>query len=337
MGPWIALVLSMALLSGCSTAPVRPSWIDGDAGLTYPATRYLVGRGQGDTAALARDRARADLVKVFETHIQEQSEDVTEATRSWSGDGSSIQAESQVRRVLSTSSNHVIEGIMIADAWVGEGGDHHAMAVLDRNSAGARLRERIEELDQATERLITAAGQASDPLRRVELAGAAVANQRERSAQQRYFRVIDVAGIGVPARYGVDRLTRDRKALAARIGFAVRGEGDEAQAVERLLATALTEAGYRQVALPAADYLLTAEAIISESRAEGWFWARGAVRVDLYDRNAVMRRSERWPIKAAAIDGTSARQRALVEAGSRIRDGLAGLLLGADAPPPQDR
>lgn len=329
---WIPLLFIVATLAGCSSAPQRPEWVDGSAESKYPVNRYLVGTGQGDSAALARDRARADLVKVFETRIVEQSEDVSEAAQTWSGGNTAVQqAESSIRRVLTTSSEHAVEGIRIAEAWADDTGRHHALAVLERGPASIRLRARIDELDQASDRLVAAAGAEADPLRRIGLASAAVANQRERSVYQRYLRVLDPAGVGLPPGHGLGRLIQDRERLAARIRFAVRADGADADAVERLLTAALVDGGYRLATLAEADYLLVGQADLNETGAEGWQWARGVVRVDLYDRQATLRRSAQWPVKAAASDGRTARRRALSEAADAVRGGLAALLFGADS------
>ncbi|MHB8763015.1 MAG: hypothetical protein ACYDA8_01525, partial [Deferrisomatales bacterium] len=64
-----ALLLALAAL-GCAGAPAQPDWVAGTP-QQYPAARYLLGRGQGDTPALARDRARADLAKNFRVSVSE--------------------------------------------------------------------------------------------------------------------------------------------------------------------------------------------------------------------------------------------------------------------------
>ena len=75
----LAVSATVVLLSGgCATAPVqqpKPDWVDGDSA-GYQSTQYLLGRGMATTQEEAKDRARADLAKVFQVNVAVDSEDV---------------------------------------------------------------------------------------------------------------------------------------------------------------------------------------------------------------------------------------------------------------------
>ena len=77
-----AAVLGFALLAegGCATRSTMPDWING-ASHKYPSEQYLIGRGQAATEEEARDRARADLAKIFEVSVAVESEDVQTFTQ----------------------------------------------------------------------------------------------------------------------------------------------------------------------------------------------------------------------------------------------------------------
>ena len=63
----LAMLAIAAALAGCASQPT-PDWVAGDA-REYPAHAYLVGRGQGPSGEEARDRARADLAKIFDAEV----------------------------------------------------------------------------------------------------------------------------------------------------------------------------------------------------------------------------------------------------------------------------
>jgi hypothetical protein len=63
------VLIGLVLGVSCAKAPVSPDWLTAEPA-DYPAARYLNGRGQGDAAGVARDRARTDLAKVFEVTVR---------------------------------------------------------------------------------------------------------------------------------------------------------------------------------------------------------------------------------------------------------------------------
>src|ERR1019366_645792 len=68
--------LMLSLLLGCaSRQPAQPDWIAGDSA-NYKSSQYLIGRGQAATQEEAKDRARADLSKIFQVAVTADSEDV---------------------------------------------------------------------------------------------------------------------------------------------------------------------------------------------------------------------------------------------------------------------
>ena len=70
------LLLLMSLFTAWSSSgSKRPDWINAGSN-KYPANAYLLGRGQSDNRALAQDRARADLSKIFQLRVIEESKDV---------------------------------------------------------------------------------------------------------------------------------------------------------------------------------------------------------------------------------------------------------------------
>ncbi|HID48226.1 MAG TPA: hypothetical protein EYP40_01195 [Chromatiales bacterium] len=112
------LPVLLALLAAC-TGPgdTQPDWIDG-VSKAYPAQSHLLGRGQSETRAIAQDRARADLAKVFEVRIREQSTDTVAFESKTDAEGQPTgQLATSARREVQTRTQQIIQGIRIGDLW----------------------------------------------------------------------------------------------------------------------------------------------------------------------------------------------------------------------------
>ena len=95
------LCLILTTLMSCAGTPERPEWINGNS-QKYESSRYLIGRGQSDIQAVARDRARADLAKTFQVGVLEESEDVVAQTSETDGKNVSSRVESEASRRIVT-------------------------------------------------------------------------------------------------------------------------------------------------------------------------------------------------------------------------------------------
>jgi len=327
------ITLAMTLtLSGCAgkrAASGMPDWINGNSS-QYPNNQYLIGRGQGEYAAIARDRARADLAKIFEVNIAEQSKDITEFSRTGSGEQAQTSLKSSASRQIATRTEQTLSNIEIAEDWTDpKSGQHHALAVMDRLKAGQSLREDIQQLDRLTGEAIADAKQQNDVLLKLGNASRAVEAQLQRRALQRQLQVIDPAGMGVPASYSLGKLIQDRNALAQRLSIKTRVVQDDASGqLQTIIDGALGEAGFRHTK-GNADYELDAVLSLAPFTDKGWHWYQGTLTITLKSLpdNAV-RGSYRWDIKQASTQESVARKRVLDSLDSRLKDELRQVIIG---------
>jgi len=127
LSTFTAFSLTLSLLSGCASQPTVPDRIAGDSA-RYKTAQYLIGRGQAATQEEAKDRARADVAKVFQVAVVVSSEDIQ---RSKSGSSGAAQYEEQASRHISTRTEQIISGIQIAELWQDpSSGNYHVLAVL---------------------------------------------------------------------------------------------------------------------------------------------------------------------------------------------------------------
>lgn len=313
----IMTLLGLLLLSGCAQPLATPDWIAGNPG-NYPGSHYLLGRGQGANIGIARDRARADLAKVFAVRIREQSSDQL----LWQQGGERFQGlQATVSREIQARTDQLIEGVRIAESWQSEaGGDYHALAVLERLQAGNRLRARINQLDDETTENIARARDEDTLPEQVAAARVALLAQLQRQHEQQILTVVDVTGSGIPARYQVAELKNDFERLLDSWQIAPQVTQDDLGGLQELLAGALGNAGVlHRASVAAADFQLLGELDSEGYQAEGWYWQRGVLSVSLQDpESGRVFGSHQWTLKV------SSRQEKMLPL--RVRSRLAEVL-----------
>jgi hypothetical protein len=289
----------------------------------YRSNEYLVGRGQGANGEEARDRARADLAKVFEAEVRAESADEQSFKDSRYETSSARRIEVRTRRI--------VEGIEIARTWrEPANGSHQALAVLPRLKASHALREEIARLDEATRLHSERARDAEDLFLKIAAAGQALGAQNERSAHQKTLRVVDPTGAGEPPSWSVERLKADFDSLLKRVKVAPRVVGDASGNLATILNGATAAAGFLADTGASPEYLLEASLVLEATGPlEDWYWQRGVLDVRLVEpATGRSRGARRWPIKASALAPEVALQRALGEVETALKSGLRATVIG---------
>ncbi|HET7588476.1 MAG TPA: LPP20 family lipoprotein [Gammaproteobacteria bacterium] len=324
----LPLLLAM-LIGACSHAPrpdAQPAWVNGPSA-KFPASRYLTGRGEADTRAVARDRARADLAKTFSVKISEHSED----TASYSQSGAAPAANTlDVNRYISTQTDALLRGVRVVDTWQDPATRvYYALAALSRSQAAAALRERIAQLDAATHAWVAQARGNDELIAKIAAADHAVNAQAERAALQNELRVVDITGRGIAPQWNLGQLQADRAELLARLTITPAVEGKDAAAMRKLLAGALADAGF--TVETGAPYTMTAALDYSPlPPRNGWYWITGTLSVALDGAGDSAGRAhgiQRWPLKVSATDPALAKQRLLDQVAQNLHNDIQATVL----------
>lgn len=165
-----AVILTMlftTILGGCVSSQLpQPDWLAGASG-AFPNTDYLLGRGQANSLEDAKDRARADIAKVFQVAMTVASDDVQsfkihsindpptdDSTASDHSANRSIgKFEGSYSRRITTHTEQVVRGIQIVGQWQDPATrSYHALAILPRAQAASSFRQELNELDSMTDR-----------------------------------------------------------------------------------------------------------------------------------------------------------------------------------------
>lgn len=325
----LVTVLVLAMV-GCASTSGAPDWVSGTAA-RYPAAQYLVGRGQAASGEEARDRARADLAKIFEVNVAVESEDV-QSFRRHAGDSESDgeYEERSARRVVART-DRLLEGVAIAETWQDpDTKTQYALAALPRLKASMALRQEIDRLDQATRLDVDRARAAPDLLLKIAAAARALAAQSERAAHQKTLRIVDATGQGEQSSWSLARLRADLDALLKRVKVAPRVASDASNGLASVTQGALAAAGFLADTGEQPEYVLeTSLALDDLGKQDGWYWQRGTLELRFIESaNQRVRGTRRWPIKSSALAHDGAVQRALDAADAILKKELRTTIIG---------
>lgn len=326
--PFLAFVSALVmLLGGCATKPTQPDWIAGDSA-QYQSTKYLTGRGQAGTQEEAKDRARADLAKIFQVAVVADSEDVQSFKTDSSG--GSGQYEGQASRRITTSTDQIVRGIQIAELWQDQATrNHHALAVLPRLQAASSLRQQISLLDDAIRNNIEQSRNNSDLFLKIAAASRAFDSQLERDALQKSLQIVDLTGRGSESQLSSAKLKADLDGLLTRVHVATQVSNDSTAGLADVVAGALAHSGFMIETGDHPDFVLKARLNLSDmGLISGWYWQRGTLELTLSEvSSGRVRGTKRWPIKSNAIDKETAIKRALDQADEVLKKELGGIII----------
>ena len=321
------LTVTIALLSGCaSETPSRPDWIDGNS-IKYSSSQYLLGRGQASTQEEAKDRARADLAKIFQVAVSVSSEDIQ---RSKSDSTGKVQYEAQSSRNISTHTDQIVSGIQIPELWQDPvTKNYYALAVLPRLQTAASLRQQISQLDDAVGNYISQSRNTSDLFLKISAANQALEMERIRESLQKSLQVVDITGRASEPQWNSAKLESDLDDLLKRVKIASSVTPDSVAGLSDIVSGGLAKAGFLIETGQTPDFRLLARLALDDlGFQEGWYWQRGVLEVTLTETSdSRVRGTKRWTIKSNAPDRETAVKRALNQADTILKQELRGVVI----------
>ena len=256
----------------------KPDWIERDSA-EWPREMYLTGVGSADDRAAAEDRARAEIARVFTTHVSSAlvantSESTVRTDRDtlWSG-------RTSVADETRSTTDKVLEGVEIVQVW--QDPDLHqfyALAALDRQQASARIEDRIDALESSAVPL-------RERLAAPDKAGALAAAMRLMRLERERRDLAGELAIVAPARRKRASALEERGArdLLSRTSVGWTVAGDEGGVVEVALRNAMVALGFALRSEAAGTDLVGEAKVAVENlgNKDGWYWSRGRAQVVL--------------------------------------------------------
>lgn len=323
-------IVLVALLAGCAGQhrPDRPDWLQGESS-RYSDALYLLGRGSADDLDVAKDRARADIAKVFQVAVVEHGSDELSYQRRTTSEGSQEQSAQRATRQVTTDTDQLLQGVEIAEVWRDERARrYYALAILSRQQAAVGLRQHIGRLDTDTSTHIERARAAESPLKKIHAALQAVQAQRERAGLQQSLQAIDPSGQGTPPIWNLAGLETELRQVLERLQIKGQAHGEHEAPVQRALDGALAAAGFG-VPTDKADYVVNAELRQQPSeRVDGWHWGRGTLEIFMTDASGAVVGRRHWNLKVAARQAEQVAERLLNEVAEMLKAELRPTVLG---------
>jgi hypothetical protein len=217
-----------------------PGWTQGkcDRG------RYLCGVGDGADRKSADIDARAELARIFESHIASVATSFEGAASTISNKTGEKWVEVQkVSQYSMVSTDRVISMSEIIERWDDGKGRQWSLAVIEKAKASKALRDQIEQKDGVVSEAAGAAKAESDKLKRLQHLKRALASFAAREAMNSDLIVID--GKGLPSPQKLSDLLALLDQAAGELSLAIALTGNGAESVRACLEQALTDRNYQ--------------------------------------------------------------------------------------------
>jgi hypothetical protein len=315
---------------GCAHQQAEPDWIAGESS-AYPASRYLLGRGEGTRQQQAADRARAELAKIFRVAITDETIDSQTVTTTHTGSRRTREQQSEATRTVTTSTDELLEGIEIARVWRDPHTRRHfALAVLPRAQAAEDLRRRMQQLDLQTEQDLKQARADTDRLQQIGAMDRALQAQRQRQSLQQYLAIVEPTASSVAPRWNQAELRSQFTQALRRLHVDALAPNDPTGKLQTMLAGAVAAAGFTLAAGQQSDYIARAALQLDAPvEREGWYWLRGTLELRLSEPVAErVRGVKRWTLKVSAQQPALTQQRLLDQVSTILREQLGPTIIG---------
>lgn len=322
-------IMALALVHSCVYADSKPDWVDGESE-SFPYGQFITATGSASKAELAKDRALANLVKIFELKIQEES--ITRSdTRVNIKDGEeSFTKSDRLEQQISVRTDKVIDGARIAESWHDEEVFvYHALAVLERKQAGNNIRQEMLRLDDETETELSQVKKLRDPLRVMAGLNRALDNQRQRLSLQRMLKVIDLSGKGRSPQWSLAELRHQLDEALNNLQIATATDSDPIGGLEQALQSAMGNAGVPAVNSGMSNYTMVASLDVQDlGKREGWYWLRGKLSLKLIEASSgKIRARKQWPLKVSALQRTETDSRLMTQVSKVLNKDLKAVIL----------
>ena len=327
------LVVSCAALAACSQSPRmvngdgQPGWIRGEPA-DYPHASYVYATGTAAEAEVAKDRALANLAKIFELQIRESST-TTQDVQTHKADGAeSVQSSARVASKVNVHTSKMMNGVRIAEQWQNPGDlTHYALAVLDRAQAGSSVRDEISRLDREIAFTLANSDEHGDPLQRIADLQVAIVMQMERNALQKTLKIIDLSGRGKPSSWNLSELKTQQMQLLQSLNIRGGVLADPVGELDKVLQGAMSNAGFTQSATGAAFTLWVSMQTQDALKKQGWYWLRGTLSIHLADAEGTVLGNRTWPLKVSSQQRDQLNHRMLAEVDRKLKSDLKQTVL----------
>lgn len=328
-------ILSCLFLMGCmKTALVvnadQPDWINGESS-KYPNSAYVAASGSASDAERAKDRALANLTKVFELRIRESSTTRQDIHVGNHNGVESIDKSQRLTQNVNIETDKIIDGARVAEQWKSADLTHYALAVLDRRQAGNNILEAISKLDEQTDFELGSVKTKQNPLQKVAAYQRVLASQDQRNALQKTLKVIDLSGQGSESKWNRAELRAQMEASLSELKMRPEMIKDPTGGLDKLLKGAMAKSGFPESSSVQGYTLSAGLDLQSPTERQDWYWLRGKLTLRLTAADGKVQGNKTWPLKVSATDKQQLNQRMLAKVEKILNQELKATVMGFSA------
>jgi LPP20 lipoprotein len=176
----------------------RPDWVDGESS-EYPASFYMTGVGYAPDRQTAENKARAEISKIFYSEIDATNRAYEEYLQTTYRGKSKTQESISIEDITKVSTQKVLSGVSIVQVYQQSRPEKlfYALAILDREQTKRILRQKITQLDQDMQKLLTDSRLEKDKLIQIKYLNACIEKHIIRQAYNTELRIVTRSGEGI--------------------------------------------------------------------------------------------------------------------------------------------
>lgn len=274
----LACMALMLLLSGCyKKAPVKRHSVE------YPSSTYFTARGAGQSEAEARNRAAAEMARIFESRVASDTYSRASSILDAAGNETfmrSIESDIQV------SSSVKLTGVRVERTWLNdETGEFNSLAVLEKNQARKNWLSEISAIDSRIVGELGLLDSTGSRYVKFVTLKKVLKLWTDREVLVSRVRVLGFDN-SVPTAYDIKRVFNDIPRVKASMRVFIEIRGAYAKEVRGGIAKSLNAAGIALMGdRDGADLVVTGEVAVKpvELNNPGWEFARASIALKMLD------------------------------------------------------
>lgn len=323
------VLFCFVFLSSCVNARDKPAWVESEAE-RYPNNLYISSTGSASDAELAKDRALANLSKVFEARIDETSTTKSDTYVSLHNMKETIAKKNKLSQLIRVTTDNVIKGAQIVESWKDdELAMFYALAVLDRKQAKNNILDEINRLDEETNVEIENIKFQNDTLLKIAGLDKLVSLQQNRLSLHNMLKIINLHGRGYPSEWQLSdfKTQLENELTLLKISAVVDGDSISTE-LTKILKSSMANSGFP--AIDESDYTLTLRLSVNDlGFQQGWYWKRAKLIIELAKSSGQIIEQKEWSLKVSALQKEDAQSRLMTQISNKLNADLRSLIIGA--------
>lgn len=306
----------------------EPNWVSDQSFADDNA--FISATGTADTLEQAKNRALANLSKIFEARINESTVSKVDTHVNVENFKEQFSRKSHLSQNVHIHSDVVIKGAEIRKIWHDKKlQQYHALAALNRVQAKNNIYDEIMRIDAETSVLLTRSDQTSDIFQSLALLDQAIVLQEQRLPLQQMLKIIDTRGLGDTAEWNLQELKIRQNEKLHKLNISALVENDVDGQLKKILVAAMGNAGFP--AVDNAGVVLHAVLDINDlGLQQGWYWLRARLDLQLVKSNTVMGGRE-FLFKVSALNRDDTKSRLMTLIRNKLNNELHATVLQLSA------